>query len=580
MAFFDRVSLRQMLTVPYVLLVLAVAAVISWLSYHAGREAVDTLSDYVLSETVNRIAQAVDKHVAPSEAVLETLFPSDIPAPTSIKGDLTALRTRLWQATSLNREANNYAYYGDRDGNFIGLWRFSETEAELRLTTDATAPRTYYRHINMLGELANPAQEDRVFDPRGRPWYQAAQATRGHHWTEIYIDFKSAQLVATRARRVNGPTGEFRGVVATDLSLEHLNEFVKRLKLSPNGLAFIVDNDGKLLATSRGPHISKGPGDNNSRLNARESPDAWIATTYESVRALIAREDTPRGTRTVSFTGPDGATMQAGYARLRDKAGMDWIVAVSAPRSDFMDKVTDNVQRTVWMALAACLLIALVGYFILNLIARNLRELAVAARDVGDGKLDSRIPVERNDEIGDLAKSFAHMQRRLFTDRLTGIANREAALRRLEDRLIRGRRQGDGRPFAVMIVDLADFKQVNERHGHDTGDQVLIEIARRLEQNLRDSDLAARLGGDEFLVFLDNVAHRSDAEAARAKLEGVLAEPLPSLQRVAPDLATFAAGASIGLALYPAQGNDLETLLKHADEDMAQRRQARGAAQT
>lgn len=570
-----RFSLRQMLTLPYVLLVVLAALIIGVLSYNAGRDAVDTLADHVLNETVNRIAQAVDKHISGSEAVLETAFPTGVPAPPSITDEQEALRTRFWLATSVHRDPNNYAYYGNRQGQFFGLWRYSETEAELRLRTDASAPRSIYRFSTIRGELNNPVVEERIFDPRERPWFKAGQGTASHTWTAIYIDFKTLQLVGTRARRVNNAAGEFEGVVATDLSLQHLNDFLKRLNLSPNGFAFIVEPDGNLIATSRGPHLRKGAGENNTRLNAAASDDPLLATTYRAVKALTDRGDASAGTRTSSFTAANGEVVQAGYARLRDKAGLDWIVAVAVPRNDFMQKVTENVHRTAWLALLACAMIAGVGFLVLNVIAKDLHRLAVAARELGDGKLDAKIAVDRDDEIGDLAKSFIHMQQRLFTDRLTGIANREAVVRRIEDRILRHRRQGDSRPFAVLFVDLNRFKQINDRFGHDVGDHVLTEIGQRLAANVREADLAARFGGDEFVVLLDNVANRSDAATAREKLERALAQPLQSLAGIAPDLATFAAGGAIGLALCPEEGNDMETLLKRADADMYARKQAR-----
>ncbi len=575
---FARFSLRQMLILPYVVLLVLAAAIIGLLSYNAGRDAVDTLSDHVLNETVNRIAQAVDKHIAGSEAVLETAFPSNVPAPSSVKDELEALRTRFWLATSVHRDPNNYAYYGDRHGQFFGLWRFSETEAELRLRIEPGVPRSIYHYTTIHGELGNPQLEERIFDPRERPWYKAGQGADTHTWTAIYIDFKTLQLIGTRARRVNNAAGEFEGVVATDLSLQHLNEFLKRLKLSPNGFAFVVERDGNLIATSRGPHLRKGAGEDNTRLNAAASDDPLIAATYKAVKTLTDRNDVSAGSRTSSFAGPDGAVIQAGYARLRDKAGLDWVVAVAVPRNDFMQKVTENVQRTVVMALLACGLLAGIGLLVLSAITRELRRLSVAARDMGDGKLDAKIPADREDEIGDLAKSFAHMQRRLLTDRLTGIANREAIVRRIEDRILRHRRQGDSRPFAVLFVDLNKFKQVNDRFGHDAGDRVLTEIGQRLSASVREADLAARFGGDEFIVLLDNVTNRTDAAAARDKLERALAMPLQSLAGVAPDLTTFAAGAAIGMALCPEEGNDLETLLKRADADMYDRKQARESA--
>ena len=596
--FLSHAPLRQMLTVPYVVLLLLAAGVIGLLSYWAGSDAVDTLSDRVLSETVSRIGQAVEKHVSGSEAVLETAFPTDVPAPLSVQTDLEALRTRLWLATSVHRDPNNYAYYGNRNGQFIGLWRFSETEAELRLRTDASLPRSIYRYSRIKGELKNPVLEQRLYDPRERPWYKAGQGASTQTWTSIYIDFKTLGLVGTRARRVNNAAGEFEGVVATDLSLAHLNDFLKSLQLSANGFAFIVEPDGNLIATSRGPHLRKGVGDDNTRLNAKASDDPLIAATYKAVTALSGQIGLPVGApgpakapaigksgsagidvpRTTSFTGPDGNVMLAGYAHLRDLAGLDWLVAVAVPRSDYMQKVTDNVRRTVLFALLACALIAATGYLVLNVIAKDLRRLANAARKMGEGELDSQIPVNRNDEIGDLAKAFATLQSQLFTDRLTGIANREAMVRRIEDRIIRQRRSGDNHPFAVLFIDLNGFKLINDRFGHDVGDRVLAEVSQRLTRNLRGGDLAARYGGDEFVVLLENVANHSEASSARGKLEAALALPLQSLAALGADASGLNAGASIGIALCPTEGHDMQTLLKRADQDMYDRKQARSTS--
>jgi diguanylate cyclase (GGDEF)-like protein len=214
---------------------------------------------------------------------------------------------------------------------------------------------------------------------------------------------------------------------------------------------------------------------------------------------------------------------------------------------------------------------------VLNVIAKDLGYLALAARKMGEGIFDAKIPIERNDEIGALAKSFAAMQAQLFTDRLTGISNREAIARRIEDRIIRQRRSGDSHPFAVLFVDLNGFKKINDHFGHDVGDRVLAEVSRRLSANVRDTDMAARYGGDEFVVLLENVPNREGGEHAREKIEAALALPLQALEGLTPDPAAFSAGASIGIALCPSEGGDMATLLKRADEDMYRRKQTRTA---
>ncbi|MBP6853701.1 MAG: sensor domain-containing diguanylate cyclase, partial [Rhodoferax sp.] len=122
-----RLSLRQVLTIPYVVLVLALALTIVGLSYFAGSRAVDTVSSHLLMETVGRIGQAVDRHIMGSGAVLEAAFPDGMPTAPMIDADLQSLRTRFWIATSLHTDPNNYVYFGNRFGQGIGLFRLSRT---------------------------------------------------------------------------------------------------------------------------------------------------------------------------------------------------------------------------------------------------------------------------------------------------------------------------------------------------------------------------------------------------------------------------------------------------------------------
>ena len=161
------------------------------------------------------------------------------------------------------------------------------------------------------------------------------------------------------------------------------------------------------------------------------------------------------------------------------------------------------------------------------------------------------------------------MQRRLLTDTLTGLSNREAVVRHIEERVVQHRRRGDERPFAVIFVDLNAFKQVNDRFGHDVGDAVLREMGSRLLATVRADDVVARFAGDEFVVLLDSVGNRHDAEQARAHIDAALRTPLQALDRLD---AAASVGGACGLALFPEDGRDVQTLLKAADDDMYRRK--------
>src|ERR1700682_5404026 len=118
------------------------------------------------------------------------------------------------------------------------------------------------------------------------------------------------------------------------------------------------------------------------------------------------------------------------------------------------------------------------------------------------------------------------------------------------------------RRFAVLFIDLDRFKVINDSLGHDAGDILLVEIANRLRQTLRSSDVVARLGGDEFVVILEETAERHDVERIAGNLLSVLSQPL---QLSGHECHTT---ASIGIAMYPADGSDVQTLTKNADMAM------------
>jgi diguanylate cyclase (GGDEF)-like protein len=145
-------------------------------------------------------------------------------------------------------------------------------------------------------------------------------------------------------------------------------------------------------------------------------------------------------------------------------------------------------------------------------------------------------------------------------DHLTGLANRKALEEALDDALNGARSDGDS--IAVLMLDLDGFKQVNDTLGHDKGDLVLREIARRLHGNVFEYDTAARLGGDEFAVVLRNLREADDVAVVAHRLRDALVRPIDV------DGTPRFVGASIGAATYPDHGQSASELLRNADAAM------------
>ncbi len=151
-------------------------------------------------------------------------------------------------------------------------------------------------------------------------------------------------------------------------------------------------------------------------------------------------------------------------------------------------------------------------------------------------------------------------QHQALHDALTGLPNRTLFRDRIDQALHRARR-ADG-AVAVLVLDLDRFKEVNDSLGHAAGDALLVEVASRLDGMLRASDTVARLGGDEFGVLLPDPVSVDDVVIAARRVRAVIQEPI-TVQGL-----PLSVDASIGIALFPRDGGDVETLLQHADGAM------------
>lgn len=142
-------------------------------------------------------------------------------------------------------------------------------------------------------------------------------------------------------------------------------------------------------------------------------------------------------------------------------------------------------------------------------------------------------------------------------DELTGLANRNMVNKIFSQALARSRR--NGKPLAILFIDLDRFKNVNDTLGHGAGDKVLKEVAERLRRCLRDSDTLGRLGGDEFVVLLEEMPQATHSAVAAQKIIDALTPPFIL------DTQEFHITASIGISTYPADSEDVPGLLKNAD---------------
>lgn len=234
-------------------------------------------------------------------------------------------------------------------------------------------------------------------------------------------------------------------------------------------------------------------------------------------------------------------------------------------------KASEEISYTLWGVEIFLIILTIFGYFILDYsLLKPLSLLSSSLRDSSNKNLNVTLPNSNTQEIQDFVKAYQHMQEQINTrqeklehiamhDSLTNLPNRSLLIDHISIAISNSQRFKTN--FAVIILDLDRFKEVNDTLGHLVGDEVLKQVAERLLSLLRNSDTVARLGGDEFALLLTNIEQQTVTEIASKishELEKVYVVQEHNLYL----------GASLGVSIYPEHGLTKEVLLKNADVAM------------
>jgi diguanylate cyclase (GGDEF)-like protein len=340
-------------------------------------------------------------------------------------------------------------------------------------------------------------------------------------------------------------------------------------------------------------------GDKVQAVSVGFTPEAradWMALLsrfdqiYQVEYALIADAD-----KAPASTPPDAAlmarfadleqridTIQTGLRGAKDEQGVRR-GGLSGDQSVELTHDTEHIQHNLgvlglgfWVLCAISLAIsALIAWATSRSIVAPILRITETMRLLATGRLDLAIPgAARRDEVGSMAASVeifrqnaVALHRGAFFDRLTGLPNRASLAKEVAERLERRRREPDFQ-FAVLLLDLDNFRTINDSLGHQHGNALLAVIAQRLRGF---GQAVARLGGDEFAVLLDHVDDYAAAEATASRLRDLIARPIVIAGR------PIAAKASIGIVHGADMASHAEEILRDADVALYQAKSAGGS---
>ncbi|WP_343843682.1 diguanylate cyclase [Bowmanella denitrificans] len=578
--------LRLMMILPSTLLFLIAALLIGGLSLSSSKETGRAFGQQFAAERSERLAGRVKQLTARLPTILQLNAQGILGKRLNIDEPET-LAPWLYQQIQ-QFERMTFISVALPDGRYITGARFPDLEAKPKLAAnfiDAPFKLADY-HAKADGSIGQRHSDLYDYDPRQRPFVQQALANPGELvWGKVYHYVGMAGLGQNMSLAVTNQQGQVIAVCGADMALIQISEFMQSAPLGKGGIAFLADADGLMIASSSDALPAVSPDSPTLRYSLADHPSALLRAASQ-----LAFDQTFSGVLQVEEQGylAEIHPLDLGH-------GLQWQLGVMLPEQEFVGPTMVATRQTLIFILLTLVVLALCGALLGRLIARPIekisriasnRNLSALRQDryhqspIREVKQLSHNLAQLGDELASsIDKLESRVQRRTAAlqqaneklqklstqDGLTGIANRRAFDQQLAYQWqVATRHQ---QPLALLLLDIDHFKAFNDQHGHQAGDEALIQVAKCLDAQLhRPGDLAARYGGEEFAFVLPGTDLNGAIGVAEQIRRCIAAEPLQLNDT------TLYLTASIGVASQiPSKHSDhtgVEALLKAADKNL------------
>lgn len=443
---FQKLPLRFILIVPFVLQIFAAVSLTGYLSLRNGQKAVNNLASKLQNEVSSRIYQHLNSYlsIAPQ---LNQINANAIETGILDPDNLTQLVQFFWkQRVTFDI---GYVLLGTPTGIFSSVGNYF---GDQRITFDTTDLQNYGNslmhtfEINTQGKpskLILKSQKDHFFKKEG--WYAAGAQLEKPTWSKVYNwEVEPFPLCIAASHPLFDDNKKLTGVLGVEMRLSEVSNFLEQLKVSPSGQTFIIERNGLLIASSgdQKPFIIK-PGQKPQRLKAIDSQQPLIKATANYLESQIKDFQTIETTQNLKFSWEHDKQFVK-ITPWRDPLGLDWLVVVVVPQSDFMAEIDRNTQTTILLCLGALILATISGIYTTRRITQPILHLSAASKNIakeaeqgfrGD-LVKPRVEEPTIKELGILAHAFNQMIQQL-QDAFVSLEQANKALeKRVEERTI------------------------------------------------------------------------------------------------------------------------------------------------
>ena len=537
-------SLRTVLVTSLMLFSVLPAALVGGLMYRSSQHTASTLANKIVSDVVQRVQLGTEAHIAEAHTLLNGLLPESPSGPQVLRARLLLEKPALFEQTvfALTRMTPNipYLYFGTYKGEFLGVEAQSQNSVDgfrvgVRSTEDSG--RRFFSALQPGDRSKALPPETKVYEPRNRPWYQAAMQARGRVFTQVYPSASKKQLLITLAQPVFGEDGQNQGasgVFAVDLYLKHLSELLQSQRISARGAAFLVDDEGYLIASSAGDALYSEADSKLLRLKPSQSANPAIRIAYQEMLPSLGKTK-EQSVERIKFEGRVGHGNDALIVFMQpfgEQLGLRWSLVVAAPESDFTSDVQTALKTSLLVMLAVMLLGAMLAVFFAHRLSQHFVRLSHAAAQLGRGTLPKIDQATRIREVRQLSSVLHDSAEKLDSYRAEVQAKTEAieeANQQLESRVVKrtielvASREEALQAAKAKASFLATMSHEIRTPLNGVLGMSTLLAETRLDDEQTDYLQTIRLSSDQLLGVINDILDFSKIESGKLELES---EPL------------------------------------------------------
>ncbi len=429
-----KVPVRLVLVIPFLVQVFAAVGLTGYFSLRNGQQAVNDLAIQLQDEIENRIYDNLKTFLG-TPLQINQLNESALKLNHIHLEDLSGLERHFWQQMQVFQQVTQISA-GTEARAFIAVDRLEDRSLVTRVSSQAS---NYTLNAYKTGDTGNRLkliQSKRNYDPRLRPWYREAVNDRRATWNEIFPHFFDPTLLLATSQPFYDASGRLQGVLFVNLRLSLVGEFLRSLQIGTTGQAFIIERSGALVATSTAEQPFQKLNDKTERLAAIHSRNPVTQATAKYLLTQFGDFKQIRGRHSLGFN------LHSNYqfvhvTPLHDERGLDWLVVVTVPESDFMAQIHANTRTTILLCLGALAIASVLGIYTSRWIVQPILQLNASAELIASGKLDQQVIPSRVDELGTLGRSFNQMAKQLkasFEELEQRVEERTAELAQAKER--------------------------------------------------------------------------------------------------------------------------------------------------